>query len=208
LKCHTPLTWFIAHLPDICLLSTIDYILMPTIPLQPVLEDDAVLLSPLQPHDFDTLYAAASDPAIWLQHPNKNRWQRGVFATYFDGAIQSGGAFKIIEKANGIVAGSTRFYDYSAADSSILIGYTFVAVNCWGRGINKRVKQLMLNYIFGYVDKVIFHIGAQNIRSQIAIGRLGAVKTGEVEVAYFGESPKHNFIYEITRQNWFLATNG
>ena len=170
-----------------------------------MLEDEIVQLMPLQQTDFEALYAAASDPDIWIQHPNKNRWQREVFATYFEGALQSGGAFKIIEKATGQVIGSTRFYDYNATDSSILIGYTFVMVHCWGRGINKRVKQLMLHYIFEYVDKVGFHIGAQNIRSQVAIGRLGAVKTGELEVAYFGESPKQNFVYEITKQSWLAS---
>ena len=178
---------------------------MPNIPLQPVLEDEIVLLTPLLPGDFEALYAAASDPGIWVQHPNKNRWQREVFTTYFEGALQSSGAFKIIEKSTGRVVGSTRFYDYNADESSILIGYTFITVNCWGRGINRRVKQLMLHYIFGYVHKVIFHIGAHNIRSQIAIGRLGAVKTGEVEVAYFGETTKLNFVYEIVRRDWLSS---
>ncbi|MBL7734051.1 MAG: hypothetical protein JNL51_01235, partial [Chitinophagaceae bacterium] len=49
---------------------------------------------------------------------------------------------------------------------------------------------------------VIFHVGADNIRSQIAIGRIGAKKTGELNVAYHGESPKFNFVYEITKVDW------
>jgi RimJ/RimL family protein N-acetyltransferase len=64
--------------------------------------------------------------------------------------------------------------------------------------LNPAVKKLMLNYIFPFVDRVHFHIGATNIRSQIAIQRLGATKVGEEEVAYYGETPKLNYVYEIT----------
>jgi RimJ/RimL family protein N-acetyltransferase len=165
--------------------------------IQPILENDRVILYPLQEEDFDALYAVASDPKIWEQHPNKDRWKKDVFRTYFDGAIQSKGAFKIIDKLTGKIAGSTRYYDYN--NKSILIGYTFYATAYWGKGMNSAVKALMLEYIFQYVEKVFFHIGAHNIRSQIAIGRIGARKVNELEVAYHGEAPMLNFVYEIER---------
>jgi N-acetyltransferase len=150
------------------------------------------------------LYKVASNPKIWEQHPNQNRWMKEVFKTFFDGAIQSGGAFKIIDKLSGKVIGSTRFYDYNQQENSILIGYTFFAEEYWGKGINLGVKKIMLDYIFQFVSKVYFHIGALNIRSQIAINRLGAIKIGEQTVTYFGEQPKLNFIYVIPKSDWKL----
>ena len=60
----------------------------------------------------------------------------------------------------------------------------------------------MLNYAFEFVIKVIFHIGAENMRSQKAIAKLGAIKTDEIEMKYFGEEKKLNFIYEIEKSNW------
>ena len=167
--------------------------------LQPTLENAVALLKPLQQADFEALYLTASDPKIWEQHPNKDRWQRDVFLNYFQGAMESGGAFMIIDKASGEIAGSTRFYNYNETEKSILIGYTFYAVKFWGSGLNPVVKRLMMDYIFPFVDKVHFHIGATNIRSQVAIQRLGAQKIAEETVAYYGESPKLNFVYEITR---------
>ncbi|WP_207435765.1 GNAT family N-acetyltransferase [Sabulibacter ruber] len=170
--------------------------------LQPTLENERVVLYPLQENDFEALYAAASDPKVWEQHPNKDRWKREVFRTFFDGAMQSQGAFRIVDKATGNTIGSTRFYDYNQEENSILIGYTFYATSCWGKGINQAVKAMMLEYIFQYVSRVFFHIGAKNIRSQIAIGRVGAEKVAEQEVTYFGEVPKLNFVYEITKEKW------
>ncbi|MFX1705467.1 GNAT family N-acetyltransferase [Chitinophaga sp. CC14] len=169
---------------------------------QPILENDKVILYPLEEKDFEALYAVASDPEIWRQHPNQDRWKREVFQVFFDGAMQSKGAFKIVDKATGNIIGSTRIYNYDEQDNSLFIGYTFYATSCWGKGINPSVKAIMLDYVFQFVSKVYFHIGANNIRSQIAIGRIGAEKIAEEEVTYFGEAPRLNFVYEISKENW------
>jgi N-acetyltransferase len=170
--------------------------------IQPSLENQQVLVLPLQKTDFAALLATAADPKIWEQHPNKDRWRPEVFRTFFDGAMQSRGAFKIVERATNEVAGSTRFYGYNAQDDSILIGYTFYATRYWGKGFNTGVKTLLLNYIFQFVSQVYFHIGGQNIRSQTAISRLGAEKIAEEEIAYFGEKPNLNFIYRLSKEKW------
>ncbi|RWU10718.1 GNAT family N-acetyltransferase [Pedobacter chitinilyticus] len=173
-----------------------------TFSIQPTLENDRVTLVPLQETDFEALYEVASDPKVWEQHPNKDRWKRDVFQIFFDGAMQSKGAFKIVDQTNGQVIGSTRFYDYDAAEDSILIGYTFYGTAYWGKGINHSVKKMMLDYIFQFVSKVNLHVGTTNVRSQIAVGRIGAEKVAEQEVTYFGEQPKLNFVYQIDRTKW------
>lgn len=170
--------------------------------LQPILQNAAWQLLPLQPADFEEVYAVASDPLVWEQHPNKDRWKREVFAVFFEGAMQSGGAFKVVERSTGKVLGCTRFYGYEPADNSIHIGYTFYGRDSWGKGINLAVKQLMLDYIFQWVDRVDFNVGAENVRSQMAIGRLGAQKVAEKVVAYYGEADKLNFVYAIQQADW------
>jgi N-acetyltransferase len=166
--------------------------------LQPIhLENDFVTLSPLQKDDFEALYSVASDPLVWEQHPNKLRYQRDVFQNYFEGAILSKGAFLIRKSKTNEVVGSSRFYDYDEKEKAVLIGYTFIGRKFWGNGYNKALKKLMLDYAFQYVDKVYFHIGALNYRSQKAIEKIGAVKVDEFEVAYYGEDSKLNFVYLI-----------
>ena len=170
--------------------------------IQPMLENDNKILYPLQENDFEALYSVASDPRIWEQHPNKDRWKKEIFRIFFAGAIQSNGAFKIADKSTGEIVGSTRFYDYNEQENSILIGYTFYATKYWGKGINSAVKKMMLDYIFQHVDQVYFQIGINNTRSQIAIGRLGARKIGEKKVTYFGEEPRMNYVYTIKKEEW------
>lgn len=60
----------------------------------------------------------------------------------------------------------------------------------------------MLDYIFKFVTRVYFHVGAENIRSQISIERLGIKKVSEQEITYFGEQPKMNFIYRLQKDEW------
>ena len=163
------------------------------------LSNHLIRLEPLQPIHFNELYTTASDPLIWEQHPNPNRYQKEVFESFFEGALESGGAFIVKDVDTGKALGSSRFYDYKPINNEIKIGYTFFSRECWGKGINKQVKTLMLNYAFIYIEKVIFHIGAQNIRSQIAIEKLGANKVSEEMVAYYNEPDRLNFVYEIMR---------
>ncbi|KFF74899.1 acetyltransferase [Chryseobacterium sp. P1-3] len=171
--------------------------------VQPVLENEELQLIPLQQGDFESLYEVASDPEVWEQHPNKDRYKREVFTNFFQGAMESKGAFKIIEKATGDVLGSSRYYNFDEDDNHIFIGYTFYGTKSWGKGINPQVKKLMLEYIFQFVDKVHFHIGKENFRSQIALERLGGKKIAEEEVAYFGEPTRTNFVYEIKKEDWY-----
>jgi 3-oxoacyl-[acyl-carrier protein] reductase len=115
--------------------------------IQPILENDKVVLHPLQEDDFEALYAVASDRKIWEQHPNKDRWKKEVFQTYFQGAMESNGAFKIIDKSSGKIVGSTRIYDYNEQDNSVLIGYTFYATEYWGKGINQSLLEKAISDI-------------------------------------------------------------
>jgi N-acetyltransferase len=169
---------------------------------QAVLADNLVRLEPLAPGDFERLYAVANDPLLWAQHPNPDRWQRDVFRNFFEGAIQSGGAYLILDQATDAVIGSTRFYGFDAECREVHIGYTFVARSHWGGKFNPAVKRLMLDHAFASgVERVLFHIGVDNRRSRIAIERLGATLVGEIDVAYHGEPPKRNAVYAIGRIN-------
>jgi RimJ/RimL family protein N-acetyltransferase len=176
--------------------------------LQPThLSNEWISLIPLAVTDFEKLFLVASDPLIWEQHPNKNRYQRAVFQNFFEGAITSGGAFYFTDTKTGEMIGSSRFCNYNETTQSIEIGYTFLARSCWGKPYNFFAKELMLDYIFQYVNTVVFHIGSLNIRSQKAIGKMGAVKVGEEEHAYFGETNNLNFVYEIKKNHWLLKKN-
>ena len=142
------------------------------------------------------LFSAAADPLIWEQHPIKDRYTVEVFKAFFREALESGGALIAIDSRDGQVIGSSRFHGYDKEKSEIEIGWTFLARSYWGGGYNKEMKALMLRHAFRFVKSVIFVVGPQNLRSQRAVERIGAVRVGS------GPRPdgtgQDSFIYRIT----------
>ena len=156
--------------------------------LQPTLKGELLELRPLRPDDFDALYAVAADPLIWEQHPASNRYEEAVFREYFRGALDSGGAFLVVDAATGRVIGSTRFHGYDEAKSEIEIGWTFLARSHWGGSYNREMKTLLLAHAFRYVSSVVFLVGPKNLRSQKAMEKIGGVRDGMRPDGRGGES--------------------
>jgi RimJ/RimL family protein N-acetyltransferase len=142
--------------------------------LQPRLVGTGIELRPLAPDDFETLLAVARDPLIWEQHPEPDRCERQVFRRYFDGGIESGGAFAIIDRTTGAVIGSSRYCNLDPAGRQVEIGWTFLARAFWGGACNRELKSLMLDHAFRFVDRVVFVVGEHNLRSQRALEKIGA----------------------------------
>ena len=141
---------------------------------QPTLRGARVRLEPLRASDFDALYAVASDPLIWEQHPEHTRWQRDVFSAFFGSAMTSGSALLIRDAVTSEVIGSSRFYEWDAARGEVAIGYTFLSRSHWGGGVNGELKQLMLQHALRVAHRVWFHVGTANHRSRRALVKIGA----------------------------------
>jgi len=165
------------------------------------LEDNLIKLIPLTKLDFDRIFAVAADPLIWEQHPTKDRYKKEVFQLFFDSAVASGTAFLMADKLSDKIIGSTRYYDYKPDNSSIAIGFTFLAREYWGGLYNKSSKTLLLDYAFQFVDKVYFHIGATNLRSQLGTIKIGATKVNEFEKDSNGEKQLH-YEYLVQKEDW------
>jgi len=169
--------------------------------LQPVLHGELLGLRPLRPEDFHDLYAVASDPLIWEQHPIKDRYKEEVCNAFFREALESGGALIAIDSKDGQVIGSSRFHGYDKEKSEIEIGWTFLARSHWGGIYNREMKQLMLAHAFKFVNRVVFLVGPQNVRSQRAMEKIGGVRLGSRRDAGGRES----FVYQINAST-FLDT--
>ena len=146
--------------------------------LQPVLTGELLELRPLRAEDFEDLYAAASDPLVWEQHPQSDRYKEEVFREFFRGALESGGALVAVDLKDGRVVGSSRFHAYDEAAGEIEIGYTFLARTHWGGRFNGEMKRLMLTHAFRFVQSVVFLVGPENFRSQRAVEKIGGVREG------------------------------
>lgn len=149
-----------------------------TLDLQPTLASDFLELRPLRPDDWELLFAVASDPLIWEQHPDSDRYQEQVFRAFFRDALDSGGALIVLDRATGTVIGSSRYFGYDPEARVVEIGWSFLARKYWGGRYNGEMKRLMLEHAFRAVDRVLFIIGPENVRSQRAVEKIGGVRRG------------------------------
>lgn len=150
---------------------------------QPVLTGELVALRPLRADDYDALRAVASDPGIWEQHPAK-RHEEAVFRQFFEESLASGGALVAMDARDGRIIGSSRFHGYDAERREVEIGWTFLARSHWGGKYNGEMKRLMLEHAFRFADTVLLLIAPENVRSQRAAEKIGAVRTGTRPDAY------------------------
>lgn len=165
-----------------------------------VLEGKHVRLEPLEMGHADALVEAvnaAVDPSSlyrWTQVPRS-----AAEADQYIGAAlamrDAGTAmpFVTIRKLDGAVVGSTRFFDMQTfawpaghprhgrtAPDVCEIGYTWLAQSAIRTAANTESKFLMLSYAFETwnVLRVCLHTDVRNLRSQVAIARIGGVKEG------------------------------
>jgi N-acetyltransferase len=172
-------------------------------PMQPVIEDDHVLLRPMAEADREPLFAVASDREIWAIHPAHDRWQRDVFDPFFDEGLASNGGLTVIDKASGAVIGSSR-YDIRVCEvGEVEIGWTYLARAYWGGDYNRSMKRLMLAYTFerGF-EAAIFLVGETNLRSRRAMEKIGGVLTDRRQDWPMADAVISHLIYRISRDGF------
>ncbi len=167
--------------------------------LQPTLIGELVVLRPTVPEDWDAMYAVASDPLIWEQHPANDRWQEAEFRRYFADALASGGGLTIVDKASGRIIGASRYYGHRPDLDEIEIGWTFLARDYWGGAHNREVKKLMLDHVHRFVGTVVFLVGEHNLRSQGAMAKIGGVRRPEMLTRDYNSGTHRQVVFEIRR---------
>ncbi len=121
--------------------------------------------------------ACAEDPAIWEIYPYS------FFGEHFDAAFDSclgrtrEQAFAVHE--NGSLVGMSSYLGVDEPNRVLEMGRTYFVPRVRGTGLNRRVKQLMLDRAFASgFTRVEFRVDTRNGRSMAAVEKLGAVREG------------------------------
>ncbi|MGP1345306.1 MAG: GNAT family N-acetyltransferase [Phycisphaerales bacterium] len=170
--------------------------------LRPVLRGSLVELRPLEWGDWEKLFACASDPLVWAQHPESDRCTEPVFRAFFERGMSLGSAFAVVERSSGAIIGSTRYHGYDGARSEVEIGWSFLVRRCWGGSYNREMKRLMLDHAFGFVERVFLLIDETNGRSRSAAARLGARHVSTIEKIDGRGRAARQMRWEFVRGEW------
>lgn len=145
-----------------------------------------VELIPLRAEHRDALLNAATDGELWNLKVTVVPGPDTVdsYIAKAEKGLEEGTVlpFAILDRRNGKIVGSTRFWKVDRANRKLEIGHTWLALSAQRTPINTEAKLLLLTYAFEELDcvRVQFTTDELNEKSRAAILRLGAVQEGIV----------------------------
>lgn len=169
---------------------------------QPFLVEGPVSLRPLTADDIEPLYAIASDPLVWDQHPMAERSEWPHFESWMRGKLADGGTLVAMIEGEGPLASSTYSNLRTEHGGAVEIGSTFLARRLWGGSTNRAIKRLMLGHAFAHVARVEFLVWDRNFRSRRAVKKIGGRLTERTETVEHRGRPVVHLVYEITRDEF------
>lgn len=147
-------------------------------------ETDSILVRPMEIADIDSFGQFVSDKDIWVYFTSDLSNPTDLRQWVEDGVDQikkeSRLSLSIIHKYEGIPVGSTSLGNISYKDKRLEIGWTWLAPEYQGKGINSQVKFLLLKYCFEDLmfKRVEFKTDVLNIAARKALLKIGAVEEG------------------------------
>ncbi len=178
-----------------------------------ILEDEKVLLRPLQETDVDNLSEISlNEPETWeyslVQADGKEN-----LINYIQLAVKARESktelpFIVFDKKTGKYAGSTRFYGINHDFKTLLLGFTWYGKQFRGTGLNKHCKFLLLQFAFEELgmERVEFRADNKNLRSIAAMKSIGCKEEGVLRnhMPTFNNAIRRDtIILSILRSEWF-----
>jgi N-acetyltransferase len=181
-------------------------------PEEVVLEDERVLLRPLQKEDLNFLLPfAEQEPDLWKYSAVSAAGKEGM-RKYIDqatGERESKKEYPFIiydKQANGY-AGSSRFYDINLPSHSTQLGYTWYGNKFQRSGLNRHCKWLMLKYAFEQwgMERVEFRADHRNERSIQAMKDIGCSVEGVLRnnMPLPDGSRRSSIVLSILKDEWY-----
>lgn len=178
-----------------------------------ILEDEFVLLRPLQESDVDNLLEIAiNEPETWeyslVRANGKENLENYIQLALKARENNTEFPFIVLDKKSGKYAGSTRFYDINLAFKTVQLGYTWYGKDFRGTGLNKHCKFLLLQFAFETLgmQRVEFRADNNNQRSIAAMKSIGCKVEGVLRnhMPTFGsEVRRDSIILSILKNEWF-----
>lgn len=178
-----------------------------------ILEDDRVLLRPLNEEDFAHLLSfSLNEPNLWKYSLISAAGENGL-KNYIKIALAaklSGTEYPFIvfDKKTNEYAGSTRFYDINLPFKTLQLGYTWYGKKFHGTGLNKHCKYLLLSFAFEKLgmERVEFRADNNNERSIAAMKSISCNVEGVLRsnMPTRGEGIRRDsIVLSILKDEWF-----
>lgn len=178
------------------------------------LDGSHVRLEALSTAHVQDLWQAGQDDDVWrwlpVARPADVAAMQGVVeAALIERERGNTVPWAIIDCASGRAVGSTSYLDVVPAHLRVEVGWTWLGRPWWRTAINTEAKLLLLARAFDDLEarRVSLKTDAENLRSQAAIQRLGAVREGALRAHMVRPdgSPRTTAYFSLLRDEWPAA---
>ncbi len=177
-----------------------------------ILEDERVLLRPLEEGDYEFLLPfAQNEPGLWTYSLVNPAGAMGMRA-YLEHALNARTEgkeypFIVFDKAAKQYAGCTRFYDIQLQYKTLQLGYTWYGKAFQRTGLNRHCKYLLLSFAFEDMglERVEFRADNNNAKSIAAMKAIGCTVEGVLRshMPTYTDKRRDSIILSILRNEWF-----
>lgn len=172
----------------------------------PTLHGPSIRLEPLAARHDEAVLATAADPLIWRHTPLGGSPETYLAAAHKAQASGEHAVFVVIDAPSDAVIGMTRLFDVDEEHRRCEIGYTWYVPRLWGGAVNPQAKLLLLSLAFENrgMRRVQLKTDHENLRSQAAIAKLGAVREGilRAHMVRPDGSRRDTVMFSVTDDEW------
>ncbi len=175
-----------------------------------MLETPRVILRPMKEDDHEVLLSLASDPEIF-KYFTRDLSQPGELKAWIEEALRGKAEgtrmpFTIYDKDEKQVCGCTSYGNVSFYDKRIEIGWTWLAPQFIGKGVNKQAKFALISYAFEVMkmERVEIKTDLLNERSKAALIKVGMKPEGVLRshMQMHSDRRRDTIYFSIIRSEW------
>ncbi|TBW26562.1 GNAT family N-acetyltransferase [Gramella sp. KN1008] len=174
------------------------------------IESPRVILRPIKKEDFEVMNNLTNDQNMWYYFTT-DLSKETMLEDWINLAIKElenkkSLPFSIITVENDEIIGSTRVSNISQRDKRVEIGWTWIAKEYQGTGINSHVKKLLFKFLFEETETVRIELKTDVLNIP---ARKGMLKSGLIEEGILrshtlmtNNRRRDTIFYSILKDEW------
>ena len=177
---------------------------------QKIIRSEKFFLRPMKIEDLEEMKNLTTDSKMWYYF-TADLSKEDVLKKWIETAIcdhkkNKALPFTIVNSKNKSIIGTTRIGNISEINNRVEIGWTWIAKNYQGTGINGQVKKLLFQYLFEETDtlRIEFKTDILNIPAKKAMEKVGLIKEGVLRshTLMTNNRRRDTLYYSILKNEW------
>jgi len=174
------------------------------------IQTERVILRPIKQSDFELMKELTTDSKMWYYFTtdlsSEETLKDWIGTAVNEKNQQKSLPFTIVDYKTNNIIGTTRISNLSKKNCRVEIGWTWIAKEYQGTGINSHVKNLLFEYLFTETEtlRIEFKTDALNIPARKGMEKVGLIQEGILRshTLMTNNRRRDTLYYSILKNEW------